>query len=163
MTTRNIMYRENTLTSLPHTTLLDAVTLLCGKELGSGISRTVFECPISDTWVCKVEMNTDGYFQNAWEYKVWWMVRSGVLAKWFAPCQWISANGRFLLQDRTYPTTKQELEKHLPKIPTCFGDTKVANWGWIRGGKKPRLVCHDYGTIQFRPQMPLIKSNWWTE
>ena len=79
---------------------------------------------------------------NLIEYMIWDEVKrlKGDLEwvkKWFAPCGWISPNGRIM----TMRKTKEGDLDRPDKIPKFFWDVKWDNFGWI--GKK--YVCHDYG------------------
>ena len=49
----------------------DAFNMLCGKEIGSGIHRTVFECKIRPDLVVKVENECYREFANVREMKFW--------------------------------------------------------------------------------------------
>lgn len=126
----------------------DAMTLVCGKLLGSGVSRqTYVYAPNEKNTVIKLEVS-DGWHQNALEWHVWNAVKRlegkhKELRNYFAPCIRISDLGRWLLMARTYPVTIRELRKELPKVPDVLTDLKVGNWGRLTNG---RIVCHDYGT-----------------
>jgi hypothetical protein len=122
----------------------DAFSMLCGTQLGRGMSRTVFHCTLLPDCVVKVETE-HSTFQNVLEWQTWCTVQHTDHSEWFAPCEWISPNGKVLIQRRTFPVGPA----HLPtKMPAWFTDFKVQNYGMIpRKGKQPaRLVCHDYGT-----------------
>lgn len=120
----------------------DGLTMIVGKIIGAGVSRTVFEyLPNPTDTVLKVETNV--CFQNVREWLVWQAVReSKDIAAWFAPCIRISDYGGWLMQERTKPVTLEELKREVPVVPQFFTDLKVGNWG--RLGK--RIVCHDYGS-----------------
>lgn len=122
----------------------EAFNLLCGKKIGSGMSRTVFECTLLPDCVVKVETDPQ-MFQNIIEWETWHTVKNMNAAKWFAECGWISPNGRILIQERTRPPAPNEF---LLEIPIWFTDTKKSNWGMANtnSGDKQVLVCHDYGT-----------------
>ncbi len=124
----------------------EGFNLLCGRKIGEGMSRTVFECSILPGCVVKVE--TDPHrFQNVMEWETWRMVAEAPASRWFAECKWISPNGKVLIQERTRPPGPTEF---VERIPIWFTDTKRTNWGMARsgpeGGGKEWLVCHDYGT-----------------
>lgn len=120
----------------------EALNLLCGKELGAGIHRTVFLCAIDPTLVVKIERDTD-YFvgANAAEWR-WWdeLQYAPTYARWLAPCKWISPNGRIMLQMRT---THIPADRVPDKLPAFLCDTKWENFGMLNG----RIVAHDYPQI----------------
>lgn len=134
---------------LPDSLKDDALTLVCGKLLGSGVSRQVYAyVPNEKDTVIKLEVS-EGWHQNALEWHVWNSVKRGTdtktkeLKAWFAQCVQISSLGRWMLMERTYPVSLRELKKEIKKVPDVFTDLKVGNWGRLRNG---RIVCHDYGT-----------------
>jgi len=121
----------------------EAFNLLCGDKIGTGMSRTVFECVLLPNYVVKVETDSCR-FQNILEYETWNIVKWTEASRWFAECRWISPNGKILIQEKTRPPADHEL---VEKVPIWFTDLKRSNWGMVRtNGKKEYLVCHDYGT-----------------
>ena len=84
----------------------DFVTTLCGKHIGSGSTRSVFDYSLDEKYVIKIEpKNTNG---NTSEWMIYNEIQylSGELAwvkDWFAPIKWISPNGRILLMEKTIP------------------------------------------------------------
>lgn len=124
---------------------------MIGEEIGSGMSRKVFIHPHDSTKVIKVE-NSTVHFQNVREWEFWSQNKfNDKIAKWLAPCYYISDSGTFLIMERTTPLRKNETPEMLPSFLT---DLKRANFGMI--GK--RVVCHDYGTLFFNPSMKLRKA-----
>lgn len=141
--------------------LCDGIRFLCGEMLGAGISREVFVYDNNDEFVIKVETEADYRFQNVTEYNFWNDVREWPeVLRWIAPCVRISPHGNYLMQERTYPVTLEELKKQLPKVPTYLSDLKVGNWGRLPNGK---IVCHDYGTHVGTACMStrIVKADWW--
>lgn len=121
-----------------------AFYLLCGKHLGRGMSREVYECRIDPTLVVKVEERA-GSFQNVVEWETWDRVKDTPYSRWFAECKWISDNGAVLLMERTI----QPMPSQYPdKMPVFLCDFKRTNYGMAKScnGAKTWLVCHDYGT-----------------
>lgn len=116
----------------------DAFNLMCGAKIGSGINRTVFVYRINPEWVVKVEVGNDGNWQNINEYKTWLRAQDLPARRWFAPVEWISNNGRVMLQQRTTPVDPKKLPA---KMPAFLCDFKHENYGMLNG----RLVAHDYG------------------
>ena len=139
---------------------LDFVTSMCGKHLGSGTYRSVFEYNLDEKYVIKIEPRNTNC--NQVEYTLWEEIKglTGDLAwvkDWFAPVKWISPNGRILLMQKT----KEDFNKEYPeKIPKFMWDVKPDNFGWI--GKN--LVCHDYGQfysfIEYSKKMKKVDWSW---
>lgn len=116
----------------------DAFNLLCGRKIGDGMTRTVFECNVRSDFVVKVEDDEPrSHFQNLMEWFVWKRVCGTHYEKWFAPVVEISPDGRLLLMKKTRPMGEPPT-----KMPTFFTDFKTSNYGLYEG----RIVCHDYGT-----------------
>ena len=120
----------------------DIITMLCGKHLGDGVYRTVYEYNPDPRYVIKLERPAS--FCNLSEHMIWDEVEGliGDLAwvkKWFAPCKWISPNGRVLVMQKTY----QKSIDVPKKVPEFLWDAKPDNFGWIGSN----YVCHDYGQI----------------
>lgn len=127
------------MTKTTDATFEDAFNLLCGDKLGEGIHRTVFECRIRPDLVVKVEDEEWRSFANVREQRFWDdHEHMPDVAKWLAPCESLSPDGRILLQRRVTPVL--ELPKQLPNFLT---DRKAENFGML--GK--RLVCVDYSTV----------------
>lgn len=121
-------------------THLDAFNLLCGRKIGYGMTRQVFECNIDKKYVVKVENDEPrSHFQNIMEWMVWRRVCGTDIEKWFAPVHEMSPDGRLLLMHRTTPVSGM----HMPnKMPSFFTDFKSSNYGLLNG----KVVCHDYGS-----------------
>lgn len=134
----------------------DAFNLLCGKLLGEGIHRKVFECRLDPTLVVKVEIPQDWrYFANVHEMKFWDEHRYfKKVADWLAPCEYMSPDGRILLQKKVLPITDRAV---LPdKVPSFLTDLKVENFGLYEG----RLVCIDYALSIPTPSTRPKKAHW---
>lgn len=116
------------------------INTLLGEHLGSGTFRDVYEYGLDKDWVIKVE-NGDSEGDNWAEWRIWYAVkdRTDGTKDWFAPCSWISNDGKLLIQKRTKPL-RTKYKKIPEKIPSFFTDIKDSNFGWIGN----RLVCHDY-------------------
>jgi hypothetical protein len=143
----------------------DAFNLLCGRELGRGMSRTVFECALLPGYVVKVE-NKPGVFQNIMEWHTWQDVKDTPSSRWFAECRWVSPNGKILIQERTRTPARHEFPA---KVPVWFTDLKRTNWGMAKTNKEGTdyLVCHDYGTAlviqEGTTTTRMKKAEWWDE
>ena len=134
----------------------DAFNLLCGEKLGSGIHRDVFECRINRKLVVKVETDLPWrYFANVQEMKFWNdHERCAQVAKWLAPCEYLSPDGLIMLQRRVRPI---HADDELPdKLPAFLTDVKRTNYGWLDG----KLVCFDYAMTIPNPSVRLRKCDW---
>ena len=135
---------------------------ICGKMIGSGVARTVFEYLPSNNkeYVVKIE-DSAGSFQNVIEWEMWDYFKDSDLGKrWLAPCWSISPCGTVMMQSRTQPLPKGY---RLPKkMPVFLGDLKSSNYGLLKG----RLVAHDYGTgfvkiTGMHNMRRMCRANWW--
>jgi hypothetical protein len=142
---------------------LELFSLVCGKVLGEGVNRTVYEHALDPHLVIKLEHGA-GNFSNVTEWQVWQAVEHTEHARWFAPCVGISPHGGVLVMRRTTPAAR-----HPEHIPSFFTDTKLRNYGVLtpRDGEKPgQFVCHDYGLhLMLEKGMTgrLVKAKWWNE
>lgn len=116
----------------------DMFDMLCGKFLGEGCFREVFEFRLDPEYVIKFETRGE-CFANATEWQIWNRVCEWDSddKNWFAPCWAISPRGDWLIQKRTKPVATKDLPE---RVPNCFTDLKDDNWGWL----EDRVVCHDY-------------------
>ena len=118
----------------------DAFNLLAGRQIASGMTRTVFECTVDKGLVVKVEQaEVRTHFQNLMEWFVWNRVCGTAFEKWFAPVVEISPDGRVLLMKRVEPIGATRLPK---SVPVFFTDLKPSNFGVYQG----RVVACDYGS-----------------
>lgn len=134
----------------------DAFNLLCDKLLGEGIHRKVFECRLRDDLVVKVEAETDWrYFANVLEMRFWNdHEHYKKVADWLAPCEYLSPDGRILLQRKASPIVDRSA---LPEqVPAFLSDLKPENFGMLDG----RLVCLDYAMTIPNPSTRLKKVDW---
>lgn len=111
--------------------------ILCGEYIGSGASRTVYQSNLFENWVIKIER--DGINSNLLEYETWCVVKNTKFKKWFAPCAWISDNGKVLIMEKTEPLEKLS-KKMIKTLPKFISDVKRDNFGLLNG----KLVTHDY-------------------
>lgn len=144
--------------------LPDLFDFMCGKNVGNGNYRSVYECGFDSTLVVKIEKcsapDKSFGFYNVAEWDVWHNInrRYKEYAKFLAPCIRISQCGRLLLQQKTIPVLREDLPK---KIPYFLADTKIENWGKI--GKK--IVCHDYANHYLFSEIKkkgFVKPTWWS-
>lgn len=134
-----------------------AFNLLCGRLIGEGSFRKVFECKMDPALVVKVEKEDDGErnFMNVREYTAWdYWSHCPDVQKWLAPCVSLSPCGLVLLQRRTEPLRRSELPKKLPRFLT---DHQLGNYGKLKG----KIVCHDYAMLVFDCSTTLRKVEWW--
>lgn len=137
-------------------TFEDAFNLLCHTKLGGGIHRDVFECRIDDKLVVKVETDLPWrFFANVLEMKFWNDNQEyKPVAKWLAPCEYLSPDGLILLQRRCEPLRASD---EVPtKLPGFLTDVKWDNFGWLDG----RIVCFDYALNIPSPSVRLRKADW---
>ena len=134
----------------------DAFNMLCGDLLGEGIHRKVFACKIRPDLVVKVESDTTcRYFANVLEMKFWNdHEHYKKVAEWLAPCEFLSPDGRILLQRRCEAVGKTFLPD---KIPSFLTDVKRANFGYYEG----RVVCVDYAMTIPNPSTRMKKVKDW--
>ena len=135
----------------------DTFNLLCGDRLGVGIHRSVFECRLRPELVVKVEDENSPwrYFANAREMQFWCDNQHfEPVYRWLAPCEYMSPDGRVLLQKRADPIP---ITYELPeKMPSFLTDFKRENFGLIDG----KLVCLDYATTIPHINRRLKKAHW---
>lgn len=131
---------------------VDAFNLLCGKKIGSGIHRDVFDCRIRDDLVVKVETEIDHrYFANVFEEKFYSdHEHYKKVSDWLAPVEFLSPDGRLLLQKRCDPIKDEEIPDMLPAWMT---DIKAENFGRYEG----RIVLVDYAMTIPSPSVRLKK------
>lgn len=148
-----------------HAVHRDAFNLLCGKMIGRGMTRTVFDSPLLPGCVIKVEDGA-GDFQNVIEWETWQRVKGTKFSRWFAECKWISPNGSVLVMERTRPAAPKEFPERMPVFLTDFKRTNYGMSPTFKDGKpgKEWFVCHDYGThMLFEEGMSarLKRADWW--
>jgi len=133
----------------------EAFNLLCGDLIGEGESRRVFECKIRPDLVVKVEEADFRIFANVIEQKLFDDTKDiQAISKWLAPCEFLSPDGRILLQRKCDPVPSSF--KLPDKVPEFLGDLKRENFGVL--GKK--LVCVDYGIYFSTISTKLVKAGW---
>lgn len=136
-------------------TFEDAFNLLCGKLIGEGIHRKVYECRIRPDLVVKVENDDYRYFANVLEDKFWADNQHyAKVARWLAPCEYLSPDGRILLQRRADPIGRGT--KLPDKLPAFLTDVKRSNFGLLNG----KLVCVDYAMVLQNPSVRERKADW---
>jgi hypothetical protein len=137
-------------------TFKDAFNLLCGKKLGGGIHREVYECRLRPELVVKVELEEDWRsFANVREMLFWSNNQHyDKVAKWLSPCDYMSPDGRILLQRKVQIASATDT---LPsELPSFLTDLKPDNFGWLDG----RFVCVDYALSLDNPNIKPKKVKW---
>ena len=139
-------------------TFEDAFNFLCHEVLGQGVHRKVFTCRFREDLVVKVEDNGDHAmrsFANVREFDFYnyWRDYEPV-ARWLAPCEYLSPDGRIMLQKRVDPIPS---DFKLPDmLPSFLTDHKKTNFGIYEG----RLVCVDYATVIHAKNIKPRKAYW---
>lgn len=134
----------------------DAFNLLCGDKLGSGVHRDVFACRLRPDLVVKVEQAGEWRsFANVEEMRFWSEnMYCPTVAAWLAPCEYLSPDGRILLQRRVRIAVDGDA---LPeRVPAFLTDLKPSNYGWMDG----RFVCVDYAGRINDVSMRMKKAAW---
>jgi hypothetical protein len=141
---------------MDHATAEDAFNLLCHTKLGSGIHRDVFECRIDPKLVVKVETDLPWrFFANVFEMKLWnENQHCDAVAKWLAPCEYLSPDGLLLLQRRVEPL--RDSDKLPDKLPSFLTDIKRENFGLLDG----RIVACDYALNIANSSTRLKRAPW---
>ena len=136
-------------------TYKDCFNMLCGKSVGRGIHRKVFECKLRPDLVVKVESSDYRYFANVMEMNFWNEHQYYKnIAQWLAPCEYLSPDGRILLQRKAAPIID---ESQLPKnLPSFLTDLKMDNFGIL----DDRVVCVDYALHMTTASTRMIKARW---
>jgi len=135
--------------------LEDAFSLLCGELIGEGSTRRVFECKIRPDLVVKVEEAEYRNFANVVEQKLFDDTQHiKKLSQWLAPCEFLSPDGRVLLQKKCDPVPSGF--KLPEKLPHFLCDLKRENFGIFEG----RLVCIDYAIYDVSISSRLVKAVW---
>lgn len=138
----------------------EIIRMVCGKKIGEGATRLVYEHAMDATKVVKVE--PDGHsWHNANEAQVWNTLRGTPLAKWLCPVFLFSPYGRVIVMGRCPPIQRQQVPRLIPAF--LNHDVKTENWGmW-----NDHPVCLDYGLSSifdflFRKGAPgrLVKAKW---
>jgi hypothetical protein len=137
-------------------TFEDTFSLLCGAKIGGGIHRTVYECTLRPDLVVKVENNDVWrHFANVHEMKFWSDNQHfAAVAKWLAPCDYMSPDGRVLLQRRVQPLPHGYIMPE--QLPGFLTDWKRENYGLLDN----RFVCVDYAMTIPNPSRRLRKVTW---
>lgn len=115
----------------------------CGKYLGEGFRRIVYQYTDNPNLVIKFLKNLEDN-HNKIEYENWNNLKDTEKGVWLVPCLGLSADGRFLIQERV-----EVLDKAPDEIPDwikvlgdySFGGNNSRHWGIYND----RVVLIDYG------------------
>lgn len=132
----------------------DFFYMILGDVLGAGEYRIVYEHLHRDDLVLKFEPNAHA-FQNIAEWDFWNDNRGRKsVARWLAPCEFISPCGIILAMKRT---TKPQHADYPKTVPEFLTDLKHKNFGMLDG----KLVAHDYGLYHVTTPTKRVKADWW--
>jgi len=133
----------------------DLFNMVCGKRIGQGAHRDVYECKIRPDLVVKVETDEYRYFANVLEMKFWNdHEHYQKVASWLAPCEYLSPDGRILMMRRAEPIPPSYPMPN--KMPSFLTDLKRENFGFINGV----LVCVDYAMTIPNPSTRYRTVHW---
>lgn len=128
--------------------------MILGETLGAGEFRIVYEHVQRDDLVLKWEPHAQS-FQNIAEWEFWEENKNDKkVARWLAPCEYISPCGIILAQKKT---TKPEKADYPNMVPEFLTDLKRRNFGMLNG----KLVAHDYGLHNVKVPTKRKKAKWW--
>lgn len=128
--------------------LRELMYLFVGEKIGDGSARKVYSLRQDDTKVVKIETGSSS-FQNIIEWEIWTRFKNNTrVAKWLAPCHWISASGTHLIMSKCDNLRSNEIPK---KVPKFLIDHKPDNFGLLDG----KVVCRDYGLLGLTPDTSL--------
>ena len=128
--------------------------MMVGDIIGAGDFRIVYGHAQRDDLVLKWEPNARS-FQNVAEWEFWQDNKENKrIARWLAPCEFISPCGIILAMKKT---TKPERSQYPKMMPEFLADLKRTNFGLLDG----RLVAHDYGLYNVDTLTKRKKAKWW--
>ncbi len=132
----------------------DFFYMIAGVVLGAGEFRIVYEHAHRDDLVLKFEPHSQS-FQNISEWDFWNYNKDDKrVARWLAPCEFISPCGTILAMKKT---TEPEKSDYPNTVPGFLTDLKRKNFGMLDS----RLVAHDYGLYNVDTPTKRKKANWW--
>ncbi len=134
----------------------DAFNLLCGDKLGSGIHRDVYACRLRPDCVVKVEIDTTWRIVSNYIEQKFWNDNEHRpnVARWLAPCMYLSPDARILIQRRVDPI--RSTDKMPDMLPTFLSDIKRENFGIL----DDKIVCVDYAIHIDNVSTRLKKVSW---
>lgn len=132
----------------------DFFHMITGDIIGAGEFRIVFEHAHRKDLVLKFEPHAQS-FHNIAEWDLWQDNRDNKpVARWLAPCEFISPCGIILAQKKT---GKPQPSDYPNMVPEFLTDLKRKNFGLYEG----RLVAHDYGLYNADIPTKRKKASWW--
>ncbi len=145
---------QNVYGSFSNTMNREFFNLMTGAILGAGQFRIVYEHLHRDDLVLKWEPNSHS-FQNIAEWEFWQDHKDDKkIARWLAPCEFISPCGVIMTQKKT---AEPERSQYPRTVPEFLCDLKRRNFGMLDG----ELVAHDYGLHHVKVSTKRKKAEWW--
>lgn len=128
---------------------------ICGKKIGSGCYRDVYELKFDKRYVVKVETKTkETPVANVMEWMNYTQAAGSPLQKYLCPPLCLHPTGQILIMRKCMPAKSKE---GLPKsLPACITDNKIENWGFI--GKRPYIFDYTY----LIPDQKMKKAKYWS-
>ncbi len=132
----------------------DFLRMIAGDILGAGAFRIVFQHEHRKDLVLKFEPRAHS-FHNIAEWDFWTDNQDNeAIARWLAPCEYISPCGIILVMKKT---SKPRAEDYPNMLPAFLTDLKRKNFGMYKG----HLVSHDYGMYQMKVSTRRTKAKWY--
>ncbi len=132
----------------------DFLRMIAGDILGAGAFRIVFQHEHRKDLVLKFEPRAHS-FHNIAEWDFWHDNKNRKsVARWLAPCAFISPCGAILAMKKT---SKPQLKDYPKKLPRFLTDLKRKNFGLYKG----KLVAHDYGLYRVNVPTDRARADWW--
>lgn len=130
---------------------------ICGKRIGTGAFRDVYECKIDkEYWVIKIERRVDLVFANITEWRNYVQYCESPIGKWLCPIETIDSTGSILVMRRA--SFKNKFVDYPQKMPVAFNDFKIENYGFI----EDQCVCVDYSFLLINDGDKDFKNvKWW--
>lgn len=131
---------------------------ICGKLLGKGKTRRVFEHKENSLWVIKVQKKQSKY-NNKVEWNFWNAIKDKEFSCLFCPCISLNLEGDLIMMrcEKAKPTIADRMTINL-KIRNALGPKpkdvmRQTNFGILDGN----LVLIDYGHPQYKRITESIK------
>lgn len=111
----------------------------CGRKIGEGSYRQVYEFLIDDRFIVKIQRLPA--FENNLESFIWDEICSSPnIYRYFAEVIWKNNNGTVIVMEKIKVLSNSD--RKLPaRVPAFFSDLHPGNYGF----KGRQIVCCDYG------------------
>ncbi len=116
--------------------------LKCGKKIGTGSTRIVYEHIDNNDLVIK---KNKGDRHNMCEFLCWELAKKMKLDHWLAPCVDISKSGNYLIQKRGQPIMDKDIPQNIPEW-LKIEDRNKKQWVKINNN----IVKCDYGSSEYK-------------